>query len=180
MAAPNYKFEKRKRDNAKKAAKEAKRQKKRKKRTAPSSAPDLATPPPQKRGRITRLPPPIHTAPSGESSIAAILCSLDSPTKAGAARRLGVPVSALASCSAADIHAAIAAGDGRDDVTSATFTFDDIVAWSHADRVVVLDAGELAADGRCEDALDPRVIERVWKVPVRWIGEPNHRALISG
>ena len=51
---------------------------------------------------------------------------------------------------------------------------------NHADRVVVLDAGELAADGRCEDALDPRVIERVWKVPVRWIGEPNHRALISG
>ena len=113
------------------------RQKKRKKRAAPSSAPDIATPPPQKHGRVTRLPPPIHTAPSGESSIAAILCSLDSPTKAGAARRLGVPVSALASCSAADIHAAIAAGDGRDDVTSATFTFDDIVAWSHADRVVV-------------------------------------------
>ena len=53
-------------------------------------------------------------------------------------------------------------------------------AMNHADRVVVLDAGELAADGRCEDALDPRVIERVWKVPVRWIGEPNHRALISG
>lgn len=53
-------------------------------------------------------------------------------------------------------------------------------AMNHADRVVVLDAGELAADGKCEDALDPRVIERVWKVPVRWIGEPNHRALISG
>ncbi len=53
-------------------------------------------------------------------------------------------------------------------------------AMNHADRVVVLDNGEVAADGRCEDALDPQVIERVWKVPGRWIGEPNHRALVSG
>ncbi|MFT6474521.1 MAG: iron complex transport system ATP-binding protein, partial [Qipengyuania sp.] len=28
-------------------------------------------------------------------------------------------------------------------------------------------------------ALDQQVIERVWKVPVRWIGEPRHRALVS-
>lgn len=35
MAAPNYQFEKRKRDNAKKAAKEAKRQKKREKGDTP-------------------------------------------------------------------------------------------------------------------------------------------------
>ena len=53
-------------------------------------------------------------------------------------------------------------------------------AMNHADRVVVLDRGTLAADGACEDALDQRVVERVWKVPVRWIGEPNHRALVSG
>ena len=39
--------------------------------------------------------------------------------------------------------------------------------------------GTLAADGACEDALDQQVIERVWKVPVRWIGEPRHRALVS-
>ena len=53
-------------------------------------------------------------------------------------------------------------------------------AMNHADRVIVLDRGEIAADGACEDALDPRVIERVWKVPVRWIGEPGHRALVGG
>ena len=53
-------------------------------------------------------------------------------------------------------------------------------AMNHADRVVVLDRGTLAADGACEDALDQRVVECVWKVPVRWIGEPNHRALVSG
>ncbi|MBO9505240.1 ABC transporter ATP-binding protein [Qipengyuania flava] len=53
-------------------------------------------------------------------------------------------------------------------------------AMNHADRVVVLDRGTLAADGACEDALDQRVVKRVWKVPVRWIGEPNHRALVSG
>ena len=53
-------------------------------------------------------------------------------------------------------------------------------AMNHADRVVVLDRGTLVADGACEDALDQRVVERVWKVPVRWIGEPNHRALVSG
>ncbi|QYJ06414.1 ABC transporter ATP-binding protein [Qipengyuania flava] len=53
-------------------------------------------------------------------------------------------------------------------------------AMNHADRVIVLEEGRVAADGACEDALDHRVIERVWKVPVRWIGEPGHRALISG
>ena len=53
-------------------------------------------------------------------------------------------------------------------------------AMNHADRVVVLDRGQVAADGACEDALDHEVIERVWKVPVRWIGEPGHRALVSG
>ncbi|UYH56132.1 ABC transporter ATP-binding protein [Qipengyuania sp. SS22] len=52
-------------------------------------------------------------------------------------------------------------------------------AMNHADRVVVLDQGRVAADGRCEDALDQQVIERVWKVPARWIGEPRHRALVS-
>ncbi|WP_421992003.1 ABC transporter ATP-binding protein [Qipengyuania sp.] len=53
-------------------------------------------------------------------------------------------------------------------------------AMNHADRAIVLDEGCIAADGACEDALDRQVIERVWKVPVRWIGEPGHRALVSG
>ena len=53
-------------------------------------------------------------------------------------------------------------------------------AMNHADRIVVLDRGGIAADGACEDALDQRVIERVWKVPARWIGEAGHRALVAG
>lgn len=53
-------------------------------------------------------------------------------------------------------------------------------AMNHADRVVVLDEGRLVADGSCEDALGQQLVERVWKVPVRWIGEPHHRALVGG
>jgi iron complex transport system ATP-binding protein len=54
------------------------------------------------------------------------------------------------------------------------------LAMNHADRAVVLDNGRVAADGACEDALDHRVIERVWGVPARWLGEPGARALITG
>ncbi len=53
-------------------------------------------------------------------------------------------------------------------------------AMNHADRVVVLDRGRVAAEGKCEDALDSLGIERVWKIPVRWIGEPGQRALVPG
>ena len=53
-------------------------------------------------------------------------------------------------------------------------------AMNHADRVVVLDGGTLAADGPPETALSEAVIEQVWKVPVRWLGEAGQRALIAG
>lgn len=53
-------------------------------------------------------------------------------------------------------------------------------AMNHADRVIVLDRGTIAADGACENALDQRVVERVWGVPARWIGDPGARALITG
>ena len=51
------------------------------------------------------------------------------------------------------------------------------LAMNHADRVLVLDRGRLAADGAPEGALDPALIERVWGVPARWLGEPGARAL---
>lgn len=54
------------------------------------------------------------------------------------------------------------------------------LAMNHADRAVVLSEGALAADGPCKDALDTEVIERVWKVPARWLGEPSQRALVAG
>jgi iron complex transport system ATP-binding protein len=52
------------------------------------------------------------------------------------------------------------------------------LAMNHANRAIILENGRVAADGACEDALDHRVIERVWKVSARWAGEPDQRALI--
>ncbi len=52
------------------------------------------------------------------------------------------------------------------------------LAINHADRVLVLDRGSLAADGACEDALATEVVERVWGVSARWIGDPGARALV--
>ena len=54
------------------------------------------------------------------------------------------------------------------------------LAMNHADHVVVLDQGRVAASGECKDALDHQVIERVWKVSARWIGDPGARALVTG
>lgn len=53
-------------------------------------------------------------------------------------------------------------------------------AMNHADRVVVLDRGRIAADGGGADALAPQVIARVWNVAARWVGDPGHRALVTG
>lgn len=54
------------------------------------------------------------------------------------------------------------------------------LAMNHADRVLVLDEGRLAADAAPEAALTPALIERVWGVPARWLGEPGARALVAG
>jgi iron complex transport system ATP-binding protein len=51
---------------------------------------------------------------------------------------------------------------------------------NHADRVIVLDSGGVAADGPPQEALTEALIEQVWKVPVRWLGEPGQRALVAG
>jgi len=54
------------------------------------------------------------------------------------------------------------------------------LAMNHADRVLVLDNGELAADAPPEVALDPELIEQVWGVSARWLGERGARALVAG
>jgi iron complex transport system ATP-binding protein len=53
-------------------------------------------------------------------------------------------------------------------------------AMNHADRVLVLDKGRLVADDPPELALSEAVIERVWGVKARWLGEPGARALSLG
>jgi iron complex transport system ATP-binding protein len=54
------------------------------------------------------------------------------------------------------------------------------LAMNHADRVLVLADGALAADGPPEQALVETTIAQVWGVTARWLGEPGGRALVAG
>lgn len=54
------------------------------------------------------------------------------------------------------------------------------LAMNHADRVVVLDRGRVAAEGTPAIALSAETIARVWGVSARWLGEPGQRALATG
>lgn len=54
------------------------------------------------------------------------------------------------------------------------------LAMNHADRVIVLDKGKLAAHGPPETALSAATIKRVWDVPAQWIGAKGAQALVSG
>ena len=51
------------------------------------------------------------------------------------------------------------------------------MAMNHADRVLVLDRGSLAADGPPEAALSAGMIGQVWQVEARWLGGPGSHAL---
>lgn len=52
------------------------------------------------------------------------------------------------------------------------------LAMNHADRVIVLDTGRVAADGIPGDALSEDTIRQVWHVAADWIGQPGERALV--
>jgi iron complex transport system ATP-binding protein len=54
------------------------------------------------------------------------------------------------------------------------------MAMNHADRVLVLSNGEIAADGPPETALSADIIARVWSAKATWLGEQGHRALALG
>ncbi|TAD81085.1 MAG: ABC transporter ATP-binding protein [Sphingomonadales bacterium] len=54
------------------------------------------------------------------------------------------------------------------------------IAMNHADRVLVLKAGALIADGPPDQALGPEVIAQGWGVDARWLGEAGAKALMSG
>lgn len=51
------------------------------------------------------------------------------------------------------------------------------LAMNHADRVLVLKEGALAADGLPRDALSVERIGEVWGVDVRWFGDEGARAI---
>lgn len=52
-------------------------------------------------------------------------------------------------------------------------------AMNHADRVLVLSEGRLAADAPASDALSGATISRVWGVETRWLGNPGQHALVT-
>ncbi len=54
------------------------------------------------------------------------------------------------------------------------------LAMNHADRVLVLERGRLAAEGPPRAALSQDVIARVWGVRAHWVGEPGRQGLVTG
>jgi len=51
-------------------------------------------------------------------------------------------------------------------------------AMNHADRVIVLSHGAVAADGPPQTALSAAIVETVWQVSGRWLGEVGGRAFL--
>ena len=52
-------------------------------------------------------------------------------------------------------------------------------AMNHADRVIVLHEGRIAADGAPQEALSRDLVAQCWRVAVKWIGEDGARALVA-
>ncbi|MFZ1741360.1 MAG: ABC transporter ATP-binding protein [Pontixanthobacter sp.] len=53
------------------------------------------------------------------------------------------------------------------------------LAMNHADSVVVLNEGKLAAIGAPEEALSEAIVAKVWGVAAKWIGEVGARAFVN-
>ena len=53
------------------------------------------------------------------------------------------------------------------------------LAMNHADKVLVLGEGRLAAFGAPEQALSVNILSDVWGVTAQWLGEPGARALVA-
>jgi len=82
-------------------------------------------------------------------------------------------------------HAATLVARLRDQVRSGTgvvlVLHDLAMAMNHADRVLVLDRGRIAADGPPREALAEPVVRQVWGVEARWFGDVSAMALsLSG
>ncbi len=68
-------------------------------------------------------------------------------------------------------------GQAKEGRGVAVVLHDLAAAMNHADRVVVLANGVVAADGTPAEALTPDLIGAVWNVSARWLGEPGAKAL---
>ena len=75
----------------------------------------------------------------------------------------------------AHLRACAAAGQGV-----VMVLHDLALAMNHADHVLVLHEGRLAAAGPPADTLTPETIANVWGVSTRWLGEPGQFGLIAG
>ena len=71
-------------------------------------------------------------------------------------------------------------GCARDGTGVAIVLHDLTLAMNHADRVLVLDRGRLAADAPPDQALTPARIEAVWGVAASWIAAPHDPGPIAG
>lgn len=68
-------------------------------------------------------------------------------------------------------------GDAVAGVGVVLVVHDLALAMNHADHVVVLDKGRVAASGAPLQALSPEVIATVWGIEAEWLGDTGHRAL---
>lgn len=66
------------------------------------------------------------------------------------------------------------AGEGRGVVL---VVHDLALAMNHADHVIVLNQGQLAAQGPPDSALSQQIIADVWNLQGCWLGEHGHKAL---
>lgn len=53
------------------------------------------------------------------------------------------------------------------------------LAMNHADRVVVLERGKVAADGAPQQALSTALLRQVWGVEAHWLGQSGTQALVA-
>jgi iron complex transport system ATP-binding protein len=54
------------------------------------------------------------------------------------------------------------------------------IAMNHADHVLVLKEGRVAAAGPPREALTPQIVAQVWGVSAQWLGETGRLGLVTG
>ncbi|MFM5932054.1 MAG: ABC transporter ATP-binding protein [Novosphingobium sp.] len=68
-------------------------------------------------------------------------------------------------------------GQAREGRGVVVVVHDLAAAMNHADRVIVMADGAIAADGPPRQALRADIVARVWQIGATWLGEPGQMAL---